>query len=135
MDTLVLYLYALATCCDSVLVSTRLYCAILCWRSRGVFGFFPSSVGLTPVLVAHTVCCVPVWYSLVYAYGVWKSNSEVLLRNSNFKQTQMINYFTLIGSENFTGFVFAYEKVEGSRLESRANLVKILRIKSFEISC
>ena len=59
MDTLVLYLYALATCCDSVLVSTRLCCAFLCWRSLSVSGFFPSSVGLTPVLVAHTVLLRP----------------------------------------------------------------------------
>ena len=85
---------ALATCCDSVLVSTRLFlrgCALaLAW-----FWVFPFLCWVDPGLVAHTVlvasrcCCL--WVS-----RAWKSNSEVFLRNSNFKQTPNTNVkFTL----------------------------------------
>ena len=48
MDTLVLYLYALATCCDSVLVSTRFFVTRSCAGARLVSLGFPFICGVNP---------------------------------------------------------------------------------------
>ena len=48
MDTLVLYLYALATCCDSVLVSTRFVVTRSCAGTRLMSLGLPFICGVNP---------------------------------------------------------------------------------------
>ena len=131
---------ALATCCDSVLVSTRLFlrgCALaLAW-----FWVFPFLCWVDPGLVAHTVlvasrcCCL--WVS---ARGRVTRKFSCGTQTSNKHQTQMWNllYPYWVGKAH-RYCEATYGKVEGSRFESRTNFVKILRtyfseISSFEIS-